>query len=184
MRVAILSESEDDEAAVRILIDGILGRSTQLIANPRLHARGWPFIHTILPRALQHLHYRTDAEALVVVVDSDDSLVHQPSHNLQSGTYQECRLCQLLAIVAHTQERLSHIQGRPPMIKVAVGLAVPAIEAWYRCGLDSHVTEATWIQAQNQQIYPYTRSSLKAAVYYDVPRNLNQCLRCTIAALP
>jgi hypothetical protein len=165
MRVAILSESEDDEGAVRVLIDGILGRSTQLIANPPLRARGWPFIRNILPSALTHFHYHTDAEALVVVVDSDDSVVHHPSHDVSHRAFQACRLCQLLAIVTNTQERLRPRINLPPTIKVAVGLAVPAVEAWYRSGIDPHVTEAAWMQGLESRRYPYTRNGLKAAVY-------------------
>jgi hypothetical protein len=164
MRVAILSESEDDEEAIRILIDGILGRSTERITNRELRTRGWPYLRNILPNMLKYFHYQTDAEALVIVIDSDDSLVHQPSHNPLNAASQECRLCQLLAIVSYTQMHLRSLANRPA-IKVAVGLAVPAIEAWYRCGRDPHVTEATWIQAQNQRQYPYTRNALKIAVY-------------------
>jgi hypothetical protein len=165
MRVAILSESEDDEEAVHILIDGILGSSTQLVAHPHLRARGWPSIRNILSSVLKYLHYQTDAEALVVVVDSDDSLVHQPSHNPLNTAFQECRLCQLHAIVTHTQEHLRPRVTPLRTIKVTVELVVPTIEAWYRYGLDPHVTEAAWVQAQHQRQYPYTRSALKVAVY-------------------
>jgi hypothetical protein len=164
MRVAILSESEDDEVAIRILIDGILDRSTQPIANPRLHARGWPSIRAILSRALRYFYYQTNAEALVVVVDSDDSLVHLPLHNQLSGAYQECRLCDLRAMVANTQEQLRPVPGRP-QLKTAIGLAVPAIEAWYCCGLDPHVTEAAWMQGLESRSRPYSRNDLKVMVY-------------------
>jgi hypothetical protein len=73
-------------------------------------------------------------------------------------------VCQLHAVVANTAGQLRHIQGRP-LMKMGIGIAVPAIEAWYRCGVDPHVTEAAWIQALQSKIYPYTRVSLKEAVY-------------------
>jgi hypothetical protein len=164
MRVAILSESEDDEQAVRILIDGILGTSTPPVARLPLRTRGWPSIRDILPSALKHFHYHTDAEALVIVVDSDDSLIHQPSHNPLIEASQGCRLCQLHTIVANTQKQLRP-RSVGPQLKIAIGLAVPAIEAWYRCGLDPHVTEAVWMQSLHSGTYPYTRNDLKAAVY-------------------
>jgi hypothetical protein len=50
--------------------------------------------------------------------------------------------------------------GRTPL-RVAIGLAVPAIEAWYRCGLDPQVTEAGWAA----HAAAYTRNTLKQAVY-------------------
>jgi hypothetical protein len=51
------------------------------------------------------------------------------------------------------------------MIKTAIGLAVPAIEAWYRCGLDPHVNEATWARKLKSEKVVYTRRSLKFRVY-------------------
>jgi hypothetical protein len=40
MRVAVLSESHADEVAIRILVDGILGRQTQPIALLPIWSRG------------------------------------------------------------------------------------------------------------------------------------------------
>jgi hypothetical protein len=164
MRVAILSESEYDERAVRILIEGILGSSTETVPVKPVARDGWSSVRIILPAVIRHLHYNIDAEALVVVVDSDDSPVHQPIHNPPSRACQECRVCQLHAVVANTAGQLRHIQGRP-LMKMSIGIALPAIEAWYRYGVDPHVTEAAWIQALQSKIYPYTRVSLKEAMY-------------------
>ena len=52
-------------------------------------------------------------------------------------------------------------------MKVAVGLAVPSIEAWYRVGVDGTVTEAALVQAHTglTSRLPYTKTSLKQAVY-------------------
>ena len=47
----------------------------------------------------------------------------------------------------------------------AVGLAVPAIEAWLLCGRDTSVTEAAWVQGQASGRLPYTRAQLKWKVY-------------------
>ncbi|MFQ5796704.1 MAG: hypothetical protein ACE5JP_16875, partial [Candidatus Bipolaricaulia bacterium] len=81
MKVAVLSESPADEAAVRILVEGILGRQTQPIDPPRsLRIRGWTSIlnkTNELSAVLRSLYFYTNAEALVLVVDSNHSPVHQ-----------------------------------------------------------------------------------------------------------
>ena len=79
MKVSVLSESSADEAAIRILVDGILGTETEPIPPPRLRTRGWPSVLKDVPTVVRHLHYRTDADAFVLVVDSDDSPLHDPS---------------------------------------------------------------------------------------------------------
>jgi hypothetical protein len=118
----------------------------------------------ILSPALKQLYYHTDAEALVVVVDSDHAPVHQEVHEQPGGADKHCRLCLLRQAVAQAQGRLHLRSGRPP-IKIALGVAVPAVEAWYQCGIDPHVTEAAWIVALQSRSYPYTKKSLKQAVY-------------------
>lgn len=143
MKVAVLSESPVDEAAVRIFVSGLLGRQTQPVASLQTPP-GWQSVFQYLPAVLQDLHYYRDAEALVVVVDSDNSPAHEPSHDQPGGANNKCRLCRLREVVAQTQKHLKPVPNRMP-IKTAIGLAVPAIEAWYRCGIDAHITEAALI---------------------------------------
>lgn len=164
MKVAVLSESPADEAAIRILIDGILGRPTQPADMPPIRVRGVSGVFGILPTVLKHLHYRTDADALVIVVDSDRTLVHKQEHEKEGGADERCRLCKIRQTVDSVLGQLQPAQGRP-QIKVAVGIAVPAVEAWYRCGLDPHVTEAAWIVGLSSNRSPYTTRSLKEDVY-------------------
>jgi hypothetical protein len=78
MKLAILSESPADEAALGVLIEAVLG-GPYLRVQANLRARGWPSVAQVLPAVIRHLHFNTDAEGLVVVVDSDDSVVHTPS---------------------------------------------------------------------------------------------------------
>jgi hypothetical protein len=165
MRVAVLSESPADEAAIRILVDGILGRQTQPIVPP-LRSRGWPSVLHNLPVVLKHLHYRTDAEALVVVVDSDRSHLHRPEHNQPGRADSACRLCQLRDIITQTQSHLRPQSSRqPPSIQTAIGVAVPAIEAWYRCGIDPHVSEGTLDQRLHTESTTHIKNSLKRDAY-------------------
>ena len=163
MKVAVLSESPADEAAIRILIDGILGRPTQSADMPPIRTRGVPGVFTILPTVLKHLHYRTDADALVIVVDSDQTPVHKPEHEQEGGADERCRLCKIHQTVDPALAQLP-VQGRS-QIKIAVGIAVPAVEAWYQCGRDPHVTEAAWIASLPSGPFPYTTRSLKEDVY-------------------
>ena len=164
MKVAVLSESPADEAAIRILIDGILGGQTQLAEMPPIRARGVSSVFGILPTVLKHLHYRTDADALAVVVDSDRTPVHKPEHEQEGGADERCRLCKIRQTVDSVLAQLRPVPGRP-QIKIAVGIAVPAIEAWYCCGRDPHVTEAAWIASLPSGHFPYTTRSLKEEMY-------------------
>ena len=88
MKVAVLSESPADEAAIRILVEGLLGRTIEPPPMPPIRSRGHDAVVASLPTVLKHLHYRTDAEALVVVLDSDRSPVHDPSSTLGGQVYQ------------------------------------------------------------------------------------------------
>ena len=155
MKVAILSESSADEAAVRILVDGLLGRQSLPIHPPPLRSRGWPSVRQILPAVLKHLYYQTDAEALVVVVDSNHSPVHQEAHDQPEGGDERCRLCQLRKAVDRVQGEVRLLPNRP-RIKTAVGIAVPAIEAWFLCGSDPRVSEAAWVDGLQSESCPYT----------------------------
>ena len=135
MKIAVLSESPADEAAVHILVGAILNVQIESVALPPIRTRGWPLSKALLSNSLKHLYYHTDADALVVVVDSDSSPIHDQLHERPDSTIEKCRVCFLQAVIAHTQKYCRVIEGRN-RIKTAVGLAVPAIEAWYLCGTD------------------------------------------------
>ena len=47
----------------------------------------------------------------------------------------------------------------------AIGVCVPALEAWLLCGRDTSVTEAAWLAGQQSGRLPYTRRELKWRVY-------------------
>lgn len=158
MKVAVLSESPADQAAVRVLVEELLGKPTVPPPFP-LQAPGWPAVRNLLPTVIKQPHYHSDTEGLVVVVDSDSSPMHRNEHEDPGGECAKCRLCELRRAVSDTIALLRAVPKRPPL-KVAVGLAVPSIEAWYRCGVDPHVTEAAWILAVQEKSFPYTKASL------------------------
>src|SRR5690606_2849652 len=132
--------------------------------QPSLRARGWPSVAQVLPAVIRHLHFNTDADGLAVVVDADDSVVHTEEHERPDYFHPQCRLCQLRAVFRQTVKKLPAARGRPRLLR-SVGVAVPAIEAWYLCGRDERVTEQVWIEGQLEQRLPYTRGELKWRVY-------------------
>ena len=166
MKVAILSESEADEAAVRILADGVLGTKTKRPSGPpiRVRARGWPAVLSTIPAIVNALHYWSDADGLIVVVDSDLSPIHTQSHKEPERADVSCRLCQVAEAVALTKSHLRPVPGRAPL-RIAAGLAVPQIEAWYLVGIDPHVNEAAWTSSQQFGTFIFRRETLKRKAY-------------------
>lgn len=162
MKLALLSESPADEAALRVLVGYVIGAFTPV--QTTLRARGWPSVEQVLPPILRHLHFNTDADGLVVVVDSDDSPVHETAHEAPGHHHPYCRICRLRSVFRRTLKNLPPAHGRERVLR-AVGLAVPAVEAWYLCGRDTSITEDAWIVGQESGRLPYTRRELKARVY-------------------
>lgn len=167
MKVAYFAESPADQAALTILTEAILNRKTEATQYAGLRHRGWPTVKGVLPVVLKELHYHTDAEGFVFIVDSNGSPPHLASHEPPNQREPKCRLCQLRGIA---EEELRKVRPRSsgPTLKIAIGLAVPAIEAWLLCGADPHVTEAAWINLLQQPKHggmPYTKGSLKQQLY-------------------
>lgn len=163
MKIALLSESPSDEAALRVLVSGVLKARPEYVA-PGFRARGWPNVAQLMPAVIRHLHFNTQAQALVVVVDSDDSVVHTERHDAPGYFHPQCRMCQLRAVHRQTTKKLPPAHGRERVLRV-IGVAVPAMEAWYLCGRDASVSEAAWIAGQESGRLPYTRAQLKVRVY-------------------
>lgn len=163
MKVALLSESPADEVALRVLVAAVLGAPPEFVA-PGLRARGWPNVAQVLPAVIRHLHFNTDTDVLGVVVDADDSVVHTAVHDAPNYFHPHCRMCQLRAVFRQTTKHFRPANGRNRVLR-GVGIAVPAIEAWYLCGRDATVTEAAWVDGQSRDQQPYTRAELKWRVY-------------------
>jgi hypothetical protein len=177
MKVAVLSESPADEAAIRVFLDGLLREQTESCQRPRSPSGGKDAVFGSLPSVLTYVHYRTDADALCVVVDSDRSPVHDRSHEQPDKLNLKCRLCKLRSIVTTVQNALRPVPGRPA-IKTAIGLAVPQIEAWYLAGRDPHVNEALWNQFLSAALPRYRREDLKVKVYGIDRPLLAQAIEC------
>lgn len=178
MKLAILSESPADEAALRVLVEGVLGEPVQLV-QAALRARGWPSVAQVMPAIIRHLHFNTDAEGLAVVVDADDSIVHTEAHDAPGYFHPQCRLCQLRAVHRQTVKKLPPARGRERVLR-GVGVAVPAIEAWYLCGREEVVSEASWLQGQVDGKPPYTRRDLKWRTYGTERPSLSHEIDCAL----
>ncbi|MDQ3129906.1 MAG: hypothetical protein M3Q99_03980 [Acidobacteriota bacterium] len=159
MKIAFFSESVADESALRILVVGILNEEIEQTNLPnRLQYRSSTQLDRDLSAVIKAVDYNSDADALVVVSDSDDSPVHTIEH--EENRIEKCRLCQLRKAVADTLSVLRPVAGKD-IIKVAVGVPVPAIEAWYLFGRNPQLFEATWMRQQNGEKIDYDRKKIK-----------------------
>jgi len=150
MKVAILSESSADEAALNVFVGAILGEPIETY-EPHLRSRGFTSVLQVLPAVLKELHYKRSADALVVVVDSDNSTIHQPAHEAADSLEPTCRFCQIHSVIEATRQQLRPIPHLPP-INTAIAVPTPSIEAWYLFGVDPNCTEAGWSLKRSSKI--------------------------------
>jgi len=162
MRVAILSESTADEMALRIVVDAVLAVRTIPVAM-NLESRGWSSVRSVLPTISKMLQYRTDAEALVVVVDSNHTYLSQDEPKNRLREFQE--------LVQRCQRELKPVAGRVPL-KIAVGVAAPAIEAWWLCKSNPQICETAWEKGLADKRDPYSKLELKKQLYGSDYRSL------------
>lgn len=163
MKIAFFSESIADESALRILVAGILNEEIEDINLPNtIVQRSSSHVDKLLPTIIKAVYYNTNAEALIVVSDSDDTPVHTDEH--EENVDDRCRLCQLRQAVSTTVSNLRAVAGKE-ILKVAVGVPVPAIEAWYLYKKNPQLYEVTWIRKQNGENIAYDRIKLKEECY-------------------
>jgi hypothetical protein len=181
MKVAILTESEIDDAVVRVFVNALLGEEIEL--HPiAIRERGSSGILQSLPGLYRGLYYSTDVDRLAVVLDSDTSLPHHADHDGPDKSEQRCRLRQIRATIASIQTTLSG-RDRPP-IKTAIGLAMPCIEAWLLCGSPGGcgVTETNWIAGLQSNRLPYRCNELKARLHGNARPHRNRLDKMTAEA--
>jgi hypothetical protein len=163
MKVAVLSEWDADEAFLRIIAEALLGVAAEWHAGLERRSGGFGSVPKLLPTLLKYLHYRTDVDGVIVVVDSDETPIHTAEH--ETGyDQQRCRFCQLKRIAVDFE---SSIRPRPngTPLRTAIGLAAPEIEAWYLCGLYGWATESMWLEALDSRRHVTYRARLKPNAY-------------------
>ncbi len=161
MRVGILSESPADEAALEVLVEAVVARPIQRVGNLRLSGRGYRPIVSSVKQVIRYYTFAERVDALVVVLDSDDTVPHGSALDaVESKPSRQCRLCRLHGDLEAERSRLES------PVRLCLGVAMPAIEAWYLCGEDAHVTEAAWVAGYAPPARrPFDRNGLKRRVY-------------------
>ena len=163
MKIVFFGESPADQAALIVFTEGILGELPEPV-DMDLEGHGVTGVLSALGGVFRGIYYNSDAEGLVVVVDSDDTELHDSDHDKSGQSREGCRLCQVRNSIAQARK---HLRARPSggALKVAIGLAVPAIEAWYLVGKEHQVGEAAWRTGLAANRPPFTRPDLKKMVY-------------------
>jgi hypothetical protein len=178
MKVAFFSESTADESALKILVSGILEDEIEETDLPnKLIYRSSTHLDRDLPAVISAVYYNSNADALIIASDSDDTPVHISEHEDKEND--KCRLCQLKKAVEMSLSRLQTFEGKE-LLKVAVGVPVPAIEAWYLFGINPQVSENYWIRFQNGEKIRYDRRKLKELVYGTHRPSLQKETECAI----
>lgn len=167
MKIAIFSEYTTDETVIKILVEGILGEEIEQVPYPnRLQSRG-SGVPRDVPVVLRSVYYNTEADFLIIVRDSDDTPIHRKEHDESNNEEaKKCYFCELRRIVNSELENLTRTPGKENF-RIAVGVAVPAIEAWLLCGINPHASEATWINKQKEKDFSTydDRKHLKVELY-------------------
>ncbi len=163
MKIGILSEWDTDEAAYKILVESILDRPVEISKSYRRRG-GWNGARNLVRPIIRDLH-RSRADGFVFVGDSDSTPPHTVSHDQLDEVPQDCRLCEIRRLARSLIETLPARSGQP-QLKVAVGIATPAIEAWLLSGLDANCTEAWFREEQARgRLSRQTRRNLKIQKY-------------------
>ena len=153
MQVAIFSEGDADEAALRVLADSLLGIQTTPTTVP-YRARGWPAVADQLPVVIRSTYFRTDAVGLVVVVDGNGSSLDTASPRNRLRLLRE--IVEQCAPSGRT-DRAS--------LKIAVGVAYPCIEAWWLASRHPGLTESAWEKRTEPTNLPIRKQELKRLLY-------------------
>src|SRR5690242_14724227 len=118
MRVGYYVESPADRAALEVFTAGLLGEPPEPI-NLDLEAHSVPGFFSALDGVFRGVHYNSDADGLIVVVDCDDTDVHDPANDKPAGCGERCRLCQARKIIGRARQQLKTRPGKQEL-RVAI----------------------------------------------------------------
>lgn len=167
MKVALLAESSSDVPGLFVLVTALAACPVEEDTNPPAIVGGVRNLLQQLPSFYRSRYYHSDADAFVVVLDSDDSPIHEKSHEPPGNPEPTCRLCQARLSV---ESIATTLPSRPAgkLLRLAFGLSVPAIEAWWLFAKDASVGEAAWRSQVKPGAGAARRRDLKRGVYGDV----------------
>src|SRR5437899_10111176 len=104
MKIGFFGESSADRAALAIFAEGILGAPPEPI-NMDLEAHGVTGVLNALDGVFRGVHYNSDAEGLIIVVDSDDTEPHELDHDSPKVSKGGCRFCQIRNIISRARNQ-------------------------------------------------------------------------------
>ena len=178
MKIGILSESKVDEAAYKILVESVLGHPVDLFKDYQKRG-GWSQAKKLIRPVIIDLHY-SGADGFVFVADSDSTLPHTSDHDANADGDAYCRLCVVKTLADSALTALPARAGQPPL-KIAVGMATPAIEAWLLSGIDRHCTETRFRDDHsNGRLTRQTRLDLKKQKYGSLQAGRDIRMQCTL----
>lgn len=181
-RVAVLGESATDDAVAREIVAHVRGTPVAPVAVPSLRTRGWSALVGQLPRLVQTVVRRGEADAFIVLADTDTSPVHDPVVHAvtRAASVAECRWCYLHATVLDTMRAIE--AGGGPVIPFAVGCPVPSLEAWLLAAQPGGPSEAGWLMdgAGNPARAKAHRLALKRRAYGDATADREPTARSLI----
>lgn len=168
MKFAVLTESAVDDGSVRILVDAMFaGPIVWHQSPPSYKSREWPGVLSVLPVAIRALHYNSDVEGLLIVVDGNGTPVHVPETRCDRDPKHGCRWCQVRECIDQACAKLKPRSHARPL-RIAHALTYPSIEAWFRLGRDPGRGESSWVlyrrSLTHAQITDHKRK-LKRAIY-------------------
>src|SRR6266852_3197067 len=105
MKIGYYCEQQADQAAMAVFTEGILGEPPEPINIP-LEARSVPAFFSALDGVFRGVHYNSDAEGLIIVVDCDKTALHDLAHDATGGGDEDCRLCQARKIITKARKQL------------------------------------------------------------------------------
>jgi hypothetical protein len=128
MKIGFYCESPADRAAMTVFVEARHGESPEPI-NMNIEARSMPAFFDALGGGFRGMHYQSDAEALVIVGDADETAMHTIEHQKAGNSEEGCRLCKAHRIIAQARRQLKPRSGRREL-RVAIGMAFPSVESW------------------------------------------------------
>jgi hypothetical protein len=164
MKIAFFGESKSDDVTVKKIVERILNDEVEETdIRKRLIFRSSSHLDRNLDVVIRSIHFSSDAEFLVICSDSDDFPVHIAEHDKKEN--EKCRLCSLRKAVKRSLAKLSNVPNKR-MLKVAIGVPVPALEAWLLFKTNPQVSENTWIKKlAGEKGIKYDRKTLKRELY-------------------
>src|SRR5260370_17261276 len=109
-----------------VFTEGILGEPPEPI-NMDLEAHSVPGFFRSLDGVYRGVHYNSDADGLIVVVDSDDAVLHSDAHDALGAAEDRCRYCQIRKIIQRAGNQFKPRQ-LSPNLKVPLCAPVPPIQ--------------------------------------------------------